>query len=147
MSSTPSSRCSSRRRQMASARMFTPTLIPSASWTSSHSSPPLLYRVPACSAVATSLAPRRASPATAGEGDVRRDERAAVGRALDPEPAVEDGKPVAEPQQAAPAGPGASDAVVAHPDLEGAVRDAHGHGGARCPRVFGDVGERLGDDE
>jgi hypothetical protein len=42
------------------------------------------------------------------------DERAAAGRALDPEPAVEYGEPIREPHQAAPIGTGASDAVVAH---------------------------------
>src|SRR4051812_26144496 len=101
MSTTPASRSCSSRRQMASARMLTPTLIPSASWTSSHSSPPLLYRASVSSAVSTNLAP----PGRAGEGDLRDDERATVDRALDPEPAVEDGEPVPEAHEAAAVGP------------------------------------------
>jgi len=48
------------------------------------------------------------------EGDVRGDQRAAVGRALDAELAVEDGEPVRQPDEAGAFGPGAADAVVAH---------------------------------
>ena len=66
----------------------------------------------------------------AGEGDVRGDERAAVGRALHPKPAAEDGKPVRQPNETAPVRPGASDAVVAHLDTEGAVLDARRDRGA-----------------
>jgi hypothetical protein len=83
----------------------------------------------------------------AGERDGGRDQRAAVDWALDPEPAVECGKPVREPKQTAPVGPGASHAVVAHLDCEDAVLDACRDRGAACTGVFRDVGERLGDDE
>jgi hypothetical protein len=44
------------------------------------------------------------------------EKRAAVGWALDPEPAVEHSEPVGEPQHAAPLTPGPSHAVVAHVD-------------------------------
>ena len=53
----------------------------------------------------------------------------------------------ASPTKTAPVGPGASDAVVAHLDLEGAVLDARRDRGASGASVFRDVGERLGDDE
>ena len=51
-------------------------------------------------------------------------------RALDPEPAVEDGEPVRQAEETAAVGPGASDAVVAHLDAEGAVLDARRDRGA-----------------
>ena len=51
-----------------------------------------------------------------GEGDVCGDERAAVGRALDPKLPAEGGKPVREPEKPAAVRPGAFDAVVAHLD-------------------------------
>jgi hypothetical protein len=47
----------------------------------------------------------------------------------------------------APVEPGASDAVVLHLDRERAVLDPRHHLGASGASVFGDVGERLGDDE
>ena len=50
-------------------------------------------------------------------------------RALDPELAVEGGEPVRQPEETAAVGPGASDAVVAHLDTEGAVLDARRHNG------------------
>jgi hypothetical protein len=67
-------------------------------------------------------------------GDVCGDERAAVGRALDTELAVEGGKSVRQPDKPAPVGPGASSAVVAHLDPEGAVlcRARGWHGLAVC---------------
>jgi integrase len=82
-----------------------------------------------------------------GDGEVCGDERAAVGWALDPQLAVEDGKPVRQPEQTGPVGPGASDTVVAHLDPQAAVLDARRDGGASGASVLGDVGERLGDDE
>jgi hypothetical protein len=47
------------------------------------------------------------------EGDVGDDERAAVGRGLDPQLAIEGGKPVRQAKNAAPVRPRAVDAVVA----------------------------------
>jgi hypothetical protein len=73
------------------------------------------------------------------ERDVCGDQRAAVGWALDPEVAIEDCEPVRQPDEAAAAGPGAADAVVAHAQLEGAVLDARHDRGAMRVRVLGDV--------
>src|SRR3954447_18095191 len=81
------------------------------------------------------------------DGDVCDDKRAAVGGALDPELAVQDGKAVCQPEQSAAVGPRAADAVVAHPDTQGAVVDARRHRGVLGVRVLDDVGEGLGDDE
>src|SRR4051794_26379996 len=84
----------------------------------------------------------------AGEWDGGRDEGAAGERALDPEFAVEGGEPVRQPDEAAAGvGQGASDAVVAYLDSNGGVLDPRRHLGASGASVFGDVGERLGDDE
>jgi hypothetical protein len=83
----------------------------------------------------------------AGEGDGGRNEGAALGRAVDPEFAAEGGKSVREPDEAAAVGPGASDAVVACPDLNGAVLNPRRHPGVSGASVFGDVGQRLGDNE
>ena len=81
------------------------------------------------------------------ERDVGGDQGAAAGWALDPELALEGGEPVGEPDEAAAVGPGAADAVVAHPELEDAVLDAREDGGMPCTGVLDDVGQRLGDDE
>ena len=70
-----------------------------------------------------------------------------MGRAFDPELAVEGGEPVRQPDEAAAVALGASDAVVADVDDERAVLDARRDGGALGASVFGDVRERLGDDE
>jgi hypothetical protein len=55
-----------------------------------------------------SASKQRQSPAGRGElvgdGEVCGDERAAVGRALDPELPVEGGKPVGQPDEPAPVG-------------------------------------------
>jgi hypothetical protein len=55
-----------------------------------------------------SASKQRQSPAARGElardGEVCGDERAAVGRALDPELPVEGGKPVCQPEESAPVG-------------------------------------------
>jgi hypothetical protein len=64
-----------------------------------------------------------------GHGDVRGHQRAAVGWALDPEPAVEDVKPVRQPDETAAVVPRASHAVVAHPDAKHAVLDSRQHRG------------------
>ena len=56
-----------------------------------------------------------------------------------------DGEPVRKPEQTAPVGPGASHAVVAYLDPEGAVLDAGRDRGASGAGVFRDIGERLGD--
>jgi hypothetical protein len=92
---------------------------------------------------ATALCPR----GLAGKRDGRSDQRAALGWAVNPELAVEDGKPVRQPEETAAVGPGASDAVVAHLDPEGAVLNARHHRGTLRTRVLCDVGQRLGDDE
>src|SRR4051812_21084258 len=82
-----------------------------------------------------------------GEGDGDGDERAAAGRALEPELSVEDRKPVRETDDPGPVGPGAADAVVTHLDPEGAVRQVGRDRGPPSVGVLGDVGERLGHDE
>src|SRR3954454_2758498 len=89
----------------------------------------------------------RLVPDLAPKRNAGGDERAAAGRALDPELAVEHGEPVAEPDEAVALGLRAADAVVAHPDLEEAVLDARIDGRVARPGVLGDVGQRLGDDE
>src|ERR1700758_4343349 len=76
-----------------------------------------------------------------------RDQRATVIGALDPETAFERSEPVSEPDQAAPVGPGAPDAVVAHLHLQAAVLKAGLDCGAVCLGVFGHVGERFGHHE
>jgi hypothetical protein len=83
----------------------------------------------------------------AGEGDSGRDEGAAVGRAVDAEFAVEGGEPVRQPDETAPVRPGASHAIVLHLDPERAVLDPRRYLGVSGVSVFGDVGERFGDDE
>ena len=114
-------------------------------WQEAGFRPPVALTVIAeVCAVGSSSPPGSPRRPLGGEGDDRGHERAAAGRALDPELPVEHGKPVRQPEKTAPAAPGASDAVVAHLDVEGAVLDADR--GASGASVFGDVGERLGDD-
>src|SRR4051812_47507043 len=66
----------------------------------------------------------RSAGARRGEREVRGEERAAAGRALDPQLAVEDGKPIRQPDEPGPVVLGAAGAVVADPHLEGAVLHA-----------------------
>src|SRR4051794_40359105 len=86
----------------------------------------------------TTTATSRTAPGSAltGERDGGRDQRAAVGRALDAEPAVERGEPVAEPPQTAAIRAGAPDAVVAHVDVQRAVLGVRRDSGARRMRVL-----------
>ena len=81
------------------------------------------------------------------EGDVRGDERAALGRALDAESAVQDGEPVTQSQKTAPVRPDAAHAVVANGDLKRVVHDVRADRGAASAGVLCDVGQRLCDDE
>src|SRR4030088_1640055 len=84
---------------------------------------------------------------SAADGDGGREKGAARGRAVDPQLAAEGGESVRQADEAAAVGPGASDAIVAYPDLNGAVLDPRRHRGVSGVSVFGDVGQRLGDDE
>jgi hypothetical protein len=67
--------------------------------------------------------------------------------ALHPKLAVEGGEPVCETQQTAPVSPGAAQAVVAYAEGEWVVLDPSRHLGVSGASMFGDVGQRLGDDE
>ena len=81
------------------------------------------------------------------DGELCGDEGAALRRALDAEPPVQGGNPVAQTQKTAPVGPGAADAVVAHGDREHGVLDVRADAGAPGLSMFCDVGQRLGYDE
>src|SRR4051795_8278936 len=80
--------------------------------------------------------------------DLGAQARAAAGRAVDGDRAVERGDAVGEAAQArAAALVGAADAVVGDLDDDARARAADGDARARRVRVLGDVLERLGGDE
>ena len=81
------------------------------------------------------------------EWQCRGHQRAAAGRTLDVEPASERDHPVVDPDESVAARIGTADPVVAHLQLQHAVRDRRGHRCGSGARVLDDVRERLSDDE